>query len=578
MKTAKKKTARNNPTNKKNAKEKDAKMKNTKKKSDKKKSGKKKAATPKKAAKGKTTKKQSNKSQPAKSRENPYPVTDIQKVRCDSELKSFQKSERVAKIVLDRLSRQGKFYNDGCQTYFFSKADKELIRIDPKSTECVLLLGNFGFNRTEKIYEYLVAEMWRQAMTRGTETTVHRLSFYDRKTFTLYVSNGGHQVYRITPEKVRLVDNGTDGVLFISDSKAKPFKVKKPKRSSSLLEEILLSGIKFADGILTAAEKHLVLTLWFYSLFFREIMPTRPILLLLGPKGSAKTTTARKMGVIIIGRGFNVMPLTKDSKDFDAAITNSAYVAVDNADAAPPWFEDRLAVVATGGSIKKRLLFSTNEEGDFPICCFMAVTSRMPSFRRDDVTDGLLIVKLRRRRGKFIPESDLMNRVLEQRDEIMSEIIYALKDILRALRDSKVSTVDFRMADFGVFALKIGIHRNKENEVKTILAKLESLQREFHLESDPIAKLLLMWAGENPDRELTAAVLNNRLAKLAEQKNIPYPYKGNSRSLAQKLKSLRKEFEGVLNITDRTAHGGIKKYRIRPEWSKTKKGGGKGGM
>jgi len=271
------------------------------------------------------------------------------------------------------------------------------------------------------------------------------------------------------------------------------------------------------------------------------------------------------------------MSLTQDSKDFDAAITNSAYVAVDNADTAPKWFEDRLATIATGATIKRRLYYTTNQEVDFPICCFLAITSRTPNFRRDDVADRVLVINLKRYKN-FVAENILLNEVLKYRNEIMSEVIYTLQKIVQALRDGKDSKISFRMADFADFCLKIGRSWGVENQVKAILGKLEYLQREFHLESDVTAKLLVQWAEKNPEREITAALLNIKLAKLAEQAGIDYPCKGNSKAFAQKLRSLRKEYGGLLQITDRDAHAGIKKYRIRPKWSKNKEGGGKGGM
>jgi hypothetical protein len=46
--------------------------------------------------------------------------------------------------------------------------------------------------------------------------------------------------------------------------------------------------------------------------------------------------------------------------DFEAAITADPLVVADNADDAPRWLPDRLAVVATGGTIKRRILYTTN--------------------------------------------------------------------------------------------------------------------------------------------------------------------------------------------------------------------------
>ena len=57
--------------------------------------------------------------------------------------------------------------------------------------------------------------------------------------------------------------------------------------------------------------------------------------------------------------------LTAKPDDFDAAITSDHFVVADNADDAPPWLPDKLAVLATGGTIKRRVLYTTNRLADY---------------------------------------------------------------------------------------------------------------------------------------------------------------------------------------------------------------------
>jgi len=507
-------------------------------------------------------------------------ASQIYQIRLTPKAKEFKINKQVTEIIRDDLQGRGKFYNDGYQAYFFSEAEKKLMQINLEDTECRLMMAKYGINRTESIYRYLMESLGIEAIINGTKTTIHRLSYYNPDTFTVYLYNHGNQVYWISPDKVKLVDNGTDGILFVADPRTQPFKIKKSKGSILWLDRVLLSKINPADSVLTAYEVRLVVKLWFYSLFFREIMPTKGLLLFLGPKGSGKSITARKIGMLLFGGEFNVTPLTKDIKDFDAAITNSDYVAIDNADSKSIWFEDRLAIVATGGNIKKRQLYTTNTEVDFPVRCFMSITSRTPTFRRDDVVDRLLILESKRFE-QFISEHALIAEVRNNRNEIMYEVVYGLKKIVRALRDAKDEDMagSFRMADFADFCIKIGRLWDTENEVKTVLTKLQYKQDKFTIEADPVKKLLYKWALENPDREVDATTLNSQLTELAMESGIKYPYEGNPRSFAQKLGHLMNELEGILEITSRTARGGVKRYRLTPKWAKTKdkEDGGKGG-
>jgi hypothetical protein len=69
---------------------------------------------------------------------------------------------------------------------------------------------------------------------------------------------------------------------------------------------------------------------------------------------------------------------------------------LDNVDGRIKWLNDKLAVVATGGNLEKRILHTTNQHKEFPIISTVALTSRTPMFRRDDIAERLQIVSLDR--------------------------------------------------------------------------------------------------------------------------------------------------------------------------------------
>jgi hypothetical protein len=465
----------------------------------------------------------------------------------------FEILAEVAKILLADLHDRGRFYHNETQAYVFFKAEKKLIAIDPDDTKCTLMLADYGINRSETIYEYLLHALHVDAFKHGTETDIYRLAYYNATTFTLYLFNQRNQIYRISPETIDLVDNGTDGVLFLSSSNAQPFELTEDDEASSWLDRALVSTINFAADRLTRDEQRLIFMFWFYSLFFESLMRTKPILAFIGPKGSGKSITNRKVGMLMFGEKFNVMPLTYDQKDFDAAITNSAFVAIDNADTKRDWLEDRLATVATGGSIKKRAYFTTNKLVEIPAHCFLAITSRTPHFRRDDVADRLLIMKVERYET-FRAEKALLDEVLQNRNHIMSEVVRHLQGFVQALRaeqDADDSGI-FRMADFAAFAMKVGRHAGVETQLKAIFEKLTSEQSAFTLDGDPIFELLRTWASQNPGREVTNKDLCAELAELAEKTKAPFSYKGNHRGFAQRMFQLRSNLEEFFLITVRS--------------------------
>lgn len=119
--------------------------------------------------------------------------------------------------------------------------------IHPDSTEFVLLMSKFGINLAEKIFRYVIEDLRIYALKNGQKTDVHKLAYYNPKTFTVYVFNCDNQIYRISPEVIELVDNGTDGVLFLNDPSAQPFNVKSLIHliDGSWLDRLIFSKINF---------------------------------------------------------------------------------------------------------------------------------------------------------------------------------------------------------------------------------------------------------------------------------------------------------------------------------------------
>jgi hypothetical protein len=136
---------------------------------------------------------------------------------------------------------RGCFYHNAWGAYFLFHDDKRLIEISPESDEMRLHLANYGLNSTETIQHYVTEALWIEAWANGTKTEIHRFCYYNQATFTLYLSNQSLHIYRVTPETVELVDNGTDGVLFLFNRKNVSFVVGERDTSVSWLDRIIIS-------------------------------------------------------------------------------------------------------------------------------------------------------------------------------------------------------------------------------------------------------------------------------------------------------------------------------------------------
>jgi hypothetical protein len=272
------------------------------------------------------------------------------------------------------------------------------------------------------------------------------------------------------------------------------------------------------------------------------------------------------VGTLLEGSQFNVTPLSHDERDFDAAVANSPLVVIDNADTSVKWFNDRLATCATGSTLKKRELYTTNKLVDIPVKSFIALSARTPRFRRDDVSERLIVTRLERL-GSFISENRIQEEVLKNRDLIFAEVLGHLQEILQALaaQPASLNVGNFRMADFAVFALRIGTYFGMEEIVRSCLKNLTKEQAHFTLEGDTTIELLAIWAEEHGGEGLSAVELHGQLVSLAKERNITFVYEDNPNGFAQRLAVIAEELEDVLDVRIDDRGGRRRVYHIEPK-------------
>jgi hypothetical protein len=493
------------------------------------------------------------------------PKTRIEAIRGEK-LPRHEKNQAIVEIILQDLTDRGAFYFNEHSTYFFDRGSKKLTRIGDRGEDFRHLINGYGINPADDLFRWVHEGLAIEAKEHGTKTKIHQLAYYNPETFTIYRYNHSNQMYKITPEgdPFQLVDNGSDGVLFLTHRKADPFKAKPPSQPG-LLDRAIIRYLHLDEDEsyeLSIDDRVVIFECWFYGLFFDSIMPTKVIMVFLGPAGAGKSSMLRMVAMLLMGPRYNVTPITKDSRDFDAKVTNSPIAFFDNVDSRPYWLLDRLAQVATGIDIEKRRLYTDNDTVSYPVNCFLGLTSRTPNFRRDDVADRLLLMRLAPIKDR-IPEKQLLDELREMSGEIHGEINLRLQEIVRHLKGEKDTkeTVAFRMADFAAFALKLARLDGREEMVREIFEKMTSEQAEFSLEGEPIAEVLDMWLDENDGRAVETETLRQELQGIAEKHQIKL---GDHATTAPAFRSyigkLRKKLETRYDIDRRTNN------RRRVEW------------
>jgi hypothetical protein len=284
-------------------------------------------------------------------------------------------------------------------------------------------------------------------------------------------------------------------------------------------------------------------------LFFEGRLPTKPILLLLGVKGSGKTMGLRVLLRALFGKKAQVLTLSKENKDaFEATVTSHHLAVFDNLDGVIPWLPNHLAIAATGGDIPKRKLYTTNEFVAYPVHCFLALTSREPdSLTRDDVVDRLLTLKVDRIE-QFQPENQFLADIDAARPQIWKELLTTLQRIVKVLQSEKSHPSTHRLADFASLAMNIGpVLGIQLEEVTQLLEGMDSEKADFALEHDPLYQLLVTWLEKigMEGREWVASKTLFGEMQVCLESDFPYKTSG---VLSKALNNRKTELAGWIEV------------------------------
>jgi hypothetical protein len=492
-----------------------------------------------------------------------------------AEAKLLDRNQAVADIVINEFLQRGKFIQDNNYPYFFPDDSKHIMPLVNNNEDFRTLLNRMGVNAAKDFYSFVAEEIRTYCRTYGAKIETYNSCHYDSKNFAIYLFNNDSIVYKITPENIEILENGDEGVLFNYRLEHEPFELVEIEENKDYFKEHVLDFANLDESsILNADEQKELLRTWTMATFFNSITPSKVILAAIGEKGSGKTSILRRLGIILYGSKFNVAPLPNKADDFDALITNSHLVILDNVDTGTPWLNDKLASVSTGQTIQKRELYSDMKLLKFDTKTFLGVTSRTPHFTRDDVADRLLCINFKRIKDDkgddcFIPENDLIQGVLDNRNQIISYIIFELQKILKALKETQGRSyrTKFRIADFAKFGLRINDVIGRKADFENILDKVCQAQKAFAVEEDSLLYVLKIFAKKQiKPHKMSGFELHKQLLFIANEDNFNIPefkakYK-SVKSFTRRLANIKGNISNDVKITIYKERANQKAYKI----------------
>ncbi len=511
-------------------------------------------------------------------------VSAIQGIR-DTKYKQDEKYKRIAQFVVKDMfmipDSAGCAYKDTKRKlrYYFDRRQKLLMNIEDLDFRCFL---KDRYDLYEKEFPEVSASVETHIWKNGEEIEAHNFAFYSEEKQILYISNNRNQIFRLDGEQIKLVDNGTDGIIFELKPELHPidvdlgqlkscdyfkegFEWKRFTTEDSYLYKHLIELTNFAKEDkhnLLPEEQRYLFTVFVFSMFFESILQEKPILCFEGVKASGKSFVATSLGKILFGDSFHPSHLSDNQRDFHVTLSENYYVVFDNLDSGVKGaFLNDLCIAATGGEIRSRKLYTDHEEIKARPHIFVAITSRDPKFKRDDFVDRLLLFNTEKVKAP-ISRSALNRRILDNRGQIWTELLVNLNTIVNLLKQKTKWNPPgiFRIADWELFGKKVHSEKSSSYFVD-LLRKMNKEKSRFGLEDDPLYILLryLVYDREQPIKEMLAMDLYENLAETAEDLKMRTRFEkrySSPMAIAKRITNIIDEFRDEFEIeVTKSAHG-----------------------
>lgn len=266
----------------------------------------------------------------------------------------------------------------------------------------------------------------------------------------------------------------------------------------------------------------MLLLVYLVCLFIPNII--KPILIIRGGKGAAKTTAFEMIKRIVDPSNIDTMFFPKDTNDLVQALSHNYLSNFDNISFISDSLSDLLCRVVTGTGISKRRLYTDDDDIVYKFKRPIGVNGINLASVRPDFLDRALVIEVKsipkRKRRR---DEDIKREFRQLLPDVLGWVFNLLVKTLRYRKEQpeKVKLSEYpRMADFAeygeIIARCIGI---KENEfIESYFENIETQNNEV-IESSIIANVLIDFMEDKDKWEGSATLLHTTLTNFIENKD-----------------------------------------------------------
>lgn len=437
----------------------------------------------------------------------------------------------IAQAIFRDLTFMGKFiHDDQGLYYYFNKEERHVIPMFNSKNERREIYGSFASYIQDKYGVYdKIAGLFRWLISKATlnceHQTVQKFTHMRIDPPTLYIYDRDRSIFKLTGTRIQKILNGEE-IFFRTEPNHKEIIYIPPEEREDPtfnIQGILYPGIDdpilnffinrtnyTLGSYLTAKEQLMQAALQFYILPFRDFLQTKPIMRFVGSMGSCKTFTAKTWMKFLINFDYEVSDSAFPKRDdFLVTLSHSPYFVIDNLDKDISYMENTLAAVATGAVTHRRELYTTGDLHTTKPDCFVFITSRSATCKREDLSDRSLIFHTRRL-NDFISERSLLQPLESHRNYFWSVFLDQLNSIIYDMRTNgfEEMTTGHRIADWVILATVINrtlrLDERYEIDFNMFLESVNKERAAFTLADEPILEYT-RYIYENFARETLSA-------------------------------------------------------------------------
>ncbi|MEO0652579.1 MAG: hypothetical protein AAFZ65_18045, partial [Planctomycetota bacterium] len=302
-----------------------------------------------------------------------------------------------------------------------------------------------------------------------------------------------------------------------------------PERGGALAELWDVVNVSPAD--------HPMVLAWLVANLFPDLV--HPILLLLGRRGTGKSTAGQKLKSLIDPSPSGLVRVPTKEDDWATTASHQWVVGVDNVSEIKAWFSDALCRTATGEGITKRRLYSDNGVVMLTFRRSTLLTAIDLGILRGDLAQRAMIVELMPfGEAGYAGEIEL-NRLFQQaKPRILGAVYDLAADVLRTVRDVRLDSPG-RLVEFEKILAAIdqiqgtrGLDRYRSTASRVAIDVVESTP--VGLAVAQVAARTGSWAGTF-----------GQLLKQIERYRTPRDWPTSPRLLGSQVRRMADELEEV---------------------------------